>query len=227
MQEKRMALRLEDIEKRFGLVVKSHRIGAMDVKVAQVDRVDQMVCEIYPEAVTTHGDAPVWMITWPASFGLAEYLLHNQSVKGMKVLELGCGTAATGIALKLGGADVVCTDYDPLALTVARHNAGINDCSSLSIRFLDWFKPDLEGSFDLVVGSEVVYFERNFKPLLSVLKRYTAADGGIVLSDQLRPQMESFVKLCSEEGFACHQLNQMVYLPEQNQPVRITVLNKT
>jgi predicted nicotinamide N-methyase len=226
MQEKQIALRLEDIEKRFGLVVKSHRIGAMDVKVAQVDRVDQMVREIYPGAVTTHGDAPVWMITWPASFGLAEYLLHNQPVTGMKVLELGCGTAATGIALKLGGADVVCTDYDPLALTVARHNARINDCSSLSIRFLDWFKPDLEGSFDLVVGSEVVYFEKNFKPLLSVLKRYTAEEGGIVLSDQLRPQMEAFVKLCIEEGFACHQLNQMVYLPEQNQPVRITVLNK-
>ena len=227
MQEKQVPLKLEDIEKRFGFVVKSHRIGEMDVKVAQVDRVDQMVCEIYPEAVTTHGDAPVWMITWPASFGLAEYLLHNQPLKGMKVLELGCGTAATGIALKLGGADVVCTDYDPLALTVARYNAGLNGCSSLSIRFLDWYKPDLEGSFDLVVGSEVVYFEKNFSPLLSVLKRYTATDGRIVLSDQLRPQMESFVKLCTEEGFACHQLKQMVYLPEQNQPVRITVLNST
>jgi hypothetical protein len=39
--------------------------------------------------------------------------------------------------------------------------------------------------------------------------------------------MESFVKLCAEEGFACHQLNQMVYLPDQSQAVRITVLNKT
>jgi predicted nicotinamide N-methyase len=226
MQKNQVSLKLSDIEKRFGLQVKSHRIGEMDVKVAQIDRVDQMVCEIYPEAVTTHGDAPVWMITWPASFGLAEYLLHNQPVKGMKVLELGCGTAATGIALNLGGADVVCTDYDPLALTVARHNALLNDCSSLSIRFLDWYKPDLKGCFDLVVGSEVVYFEKNFSPLVSVLKRYTAEDGCIVLSDQLRPQMESFVKMCAAEGFTCHQLNQMVYLPDQNQAVRITVLTR-
>ena len=224
MQKEQGTLQLEDIEKRFGLVVKSHRIGEMDVKVAQVDRVDEMVCEIYPEAVTTHGDAPVWMITWPASFGLAEFLLHTQPVKGMKVLELGCGTAATGIALKMGGADVVCTDYDPLALTLARYNATLNGCSSLSIRFLDWYKPDLEGNFDLVVGSEVVYYEKNFSPLLSVLKHYTAPGGRIVLSDQLRPQMESFVKLCTAEGFTFQQLNQMVYLPDQNQPVRITVL---
>ena len=227
MQKEQGTLQLEDIEKRFGLVVKSHRIGEMDVKVAQVDRVDEMVCEIYPEAVTTHGDAPVWMITWPASFGLAEYLLHTQPVKGMKVLELGCGTAATGIALTMGGANVVCTDYDPLALTVARYNAGLNGCSSLSIRCLDWYKPDLEGSFDLVVGSEVVYFEKSFSPLLSVLKRYTRKTGQIVLSDQQRPQMGSFVKLCTGEGFTCSQLNQMVYLPDQNQPVRITVLKKT
>ena len=224
MQKEQGTLQLKDIEKRFGLVVKSHRIGEMDVKVAQVDRVDEMVCEIYPEAVTTHGDAPVWMITWPASFGLAEFLLHTQPVKGMKVLELGCGTAATGIALTMGGADVLCTDYDPLALTVARYNATLNGCSSLSIRFLDWYKPDLEGNFDLVVGSEVVYFEKNFSPLLSVLKQCTAPGGRIVLSDQLRPQMESFVKLCTAEGFTFHQLNQMVYLPDQSQPVRITVL---
>ena len=227
MQKKQGAFEIEDIEKRFGLEVKSHRIGEMDVKVAQVDRVDQMVCEIYPEAVTTHGDSPVWMITWPASFGLAEYLLHNQPVKGMKVLELGCGTATTGIALAMGGAEVVCTDYDPLALTVARYNARLNGCSLVSIRFLDWYKPDLEENFDLVVGSEVVYFKKSFNPLLSVLKRYTRKNGQVVLSDQQRPQMDSFVKLCIGEGFTCSQLNQMVYLPDQSQSVRITVLSKT
>ena len=100
-----------------------------------------MICELYPEAVTTHGDAPVWMITWPAAFGLAEYLLLNQPVNGMSVLELGCGTAAPGIALALAGAHVVSTDYDHLALALARHNARLNGCHSLSIRFLDWYRP--------------------------------------------------------------------------------------
>lgn len=219
-------LQIEDIKKRFGLIVKSHRIGELDVKVAQVDRVDEMVYEIYPEAVTTHGDAPVWMITWPASFGLAEYLLHSQSVKGLRVLELGCGTAATGIALAMGGANVVCSDYDTLTLTLARYNATLNGCTSLSTHFLDWYKPDIEGHFDLIVGSEVVYFEKSFGPLFSVIKRYARTDGQIVLSDQYRPQMNAFLELCSREGFAYHQLKQMVYLPDYSQPVRITILSK-
>jgi predicted nicotinamide N-methyase len=219
------SLQIEDIEKRFGLSLTSHRIGELDVKVAQVDRVDDMVYEIYPEAVTTHGDAPVWMITWPASFALAEYLLHSQSVKGLKVLELGCGTAATGIALSMGGAEVVCTDYDSLTLTLARYNAALNGCSSLSVRFLDWYKPDIAGRFDLVVGSEVVYFEKSFSPLMSVLKQYIRTNGQVVLSDQYRPQMNAFLELCSREGFGYRQLKQMVYRPDYDQPIRITVLN--
>ena len=188
MKEGRTHIQFEDIKQRFGLVEKSHRIGEIDIKVAQVKRVDEMVSEIYPDAVTTHGDAPVWMITWPPAFGLAEYLLLNQPGKKLRALELGCGTAAPGIALEKAGARVTCTDYDHLALAMARHNASLNGCSSLTTSFLDWYRPNLEGSFDLIVGSEVVYFEKSFKPLLSVLKRYITPNGRIVLSDQCVPR---------------------------------------
>jgi predicted nicotinamide N-methyase len=215
---------LEEIERRFGFVVKLHRIGRMEVRVAQVDRVDDMVREIYPDAVTSHGDAPVWMITWPAAFGLAEYLLLNQRLEGMRVLELGCGTAASGIALERAGAQVMCTDYDPLALSMAQYNAQLNSCCSIETRFLDWYCPNLTGCFDLVVGSEVSYFDKSFRPLLSVLKNYTAPTGRIVLSDQGRPQMELFLRLCMEAGFSCCEHVQMVYLPDQSQSIRITIL---
>jgi predicted nicotinamide N-methyase len=227
MQEEAADKQLDVIERRFGFAVESHRIGERDVTVAQVDRVDAMIRERYPEAVTTHGDAPVWMITWPAAFGLAEYLLLNQPVSGMRALELGCGTGAPGIALALAGARVVSTDYDQLALAMARYNAKLNGCHSHETCFLDWYRPKLKGRFDLVVGSEVVYFEKSFKPLLTVLKQYTAPKGNIILSDQWRPQLELFLKLCVEEGFTYRHYNQMVYLPDKNQPVRITVLNKT
>ena len=222
----KVTIHLEDIKKQFGFVVKSHRIGEIDIKLAQIDRVDDMVHEVYPEAVTTHGDAPVWMITWPSAFGLAEYLLLNENVAGMRVLELGCGTAAPGIALDMAGAQVTCTDYDPLALQMTRYNAKQNGCKLLETLKLDWYKPDLEGNFNLVVGSEVVYFEKSFEPLLSVLKRYTTPKGRVILSDQLRPQMAEFLEMCAKEGFSSRKFSQMVYLPDHNQPIRITILVK-
>ena len=227
MQEKEAKKQLTDIERRFGFTVESHRIGEKDITIAQVDRVDDMIRELYPGAVTTHGDAPVWMITWPAAFGLAEYLLLNQPVAGMRALELGCGTGAPGVALATAGAQVVSTDNDHLALAMARYNAQLNGCHAHETCFLDWYRPEVQGCFDLVVGSEVVYFEKSFMPLLSVLKQYTAPKGSIILSDQWRPQVEQFLELCVDEGFTYRHYNQQVYLPDKNQSVRITVLTKT
>lgn len=199
----------------------------MDLRVAQVDRVDEMVHEVYPDAVSVHGDAPVWMITWPAALGLAEYLVLNEGeVTGKKVLELGCGTAAPGISLERAGAWVLCTDYDPLALAMARHNAGINRCQALDTRLLDWYRPDVPGRFDLVIGSEIVYFEQSFGPLLSVLERYTAPGGRIVLADQGRPQMKDFLVLCSRAGFCHEPVLQTVHLPDVSQQIRITLLKR-
>ena len=226
MQEKEANKQLAALEGQFGFTRESHRIGEREITIAQVDRVDDMIREHYPGAVTTHGDAPVWMITWPAAFGLAEYLLLNQSVAGMRVLELGCGTGAPGVALAMAGARVVSTDNDHLALAMARYNAQLNGCHTHETSFLDWYRPQVQGCFDLVVGSEVVYFEKSFTPLVSVLKQYTAPKGSIILSDQWRPQVELFLKLCTEEGFTYRHYNQQVYLPDKNQPVRITVLTK-
>jgi predicted nicotinamide N-methyase len=219
---------LREIERRFGLVVRSHRIGEMDLRLAQVDRVDDMVHEVYPDAVSVHGDAPVWMITWPAALGLAEYLVLNERDGGGKqVLELGCGTAAPGIALERAGARVICSDYDPLALALARHNAGINGCRALETRLLDWYRPELTDRFDLLVGSEIVYFEKSFSPLLAVLKQCTAPGGRIILSDQGRPQMEPFLALCSQAGFEHEEILHTVHLPERSQQIRITILWRT
>ncbi len=214
-------LNIDEIRERFGIVVKTHRIGSFNLKAAQVERVDEMVMEIYPEAVITHGDAPVWMITWPAAFGLAEYLLMNGDYTGMKVLELGCGTAAPGIALERAGAWVISTDYDYLTLELARYNAEINGCTSLKPAFLDWYRPELEENFDLVIGSDIVYFEKSFKPLINVMRKYGAGGGKIIFSDQGRPQMEKFLELCSKEGFGFTENRQMVYLPDLTREIRI------
>jgi predicted nicotinamide N-methyase len=150
----------------------------------------------------------------------------NEEVAGKRVLELGCGTAAPGIALERAGASVVCTDYDPLALAMAAHNAGMNGCRSLETHLLDWYSPDLADGFDLVIGSEIVYFEKSFSSLLAVLNKYTTPEGRIVLSDQGRPQMKAFLEMCRRAGFVYEQHLQTVHLPDLSQQIRITMLRR-
>ncbi|MEW6440075.1 MAG: 50S ribosomal protein L11 methyltransferase [bacterium] len=218
-----------DVEKRFGLTVRTHRIGLLNLHLAEVERVDELIREIYPEGADGHGDAPVWMITWPAALGLAEHLALQgaAAVAGASVLELGCGTAAPGIAAGLSGAArVVSTDCHALAVELARHNGGLNGCTRFEARCLDWFEPELDERFDWVVGSEVVYFEKTFRPLLSVLVRHTKPGGRILLSDPGRPQMSVFLEMCRQEGFALEESFRNVHLCDRSHRVRITLLTR-
>jgi hypothetical protein len=89
---------------------------------------------------------------------------------------------------------------------------------------LDWYRSDLEGRFELVAGSEVVYFEKSFEPLLSVLVRATAPGGRILLADQGRPQMSVFLEMCARAGFRSESHRRVVHLPEQSRPIRIVTL---
>lgn len=210
---------------RFGLVTRTHRIGAFDLQWAEVDRTDALVRELYPGGVNPDGDAPVWMVAWPAALALAEHLVLREPPAGLRVLELGCGTALPGIAAERAGADsVVCTDCHPLALELARHNGRLNGCARLEVRLLDWYRPELSDAFDLVVGSEVVYFEKAFEPLLNVLKSEVLVGSRILLADVFRPQMERFLARCQREGFVWRQQAEVVHLAEGSHRVRLTTL---
>ncbi len=210
---------------RFGLVTRTHRVGALDLKWAEVARADALVRKLYPGGANPDGDAPVWMVAWPAALALAEHLVLREPPAGLRVLELGCGTAVPGIAAERAGAGaVVCTDCHPLALELARHNGRLNACARLEVRLLDWYRPELEDSFDLVVGSEVVYFEKAFEPLLNVLKSEALAGSRILLADAFRPQMERFLARCRGEGFAWRQQAEVVHLAEGSHRVRLTIL---
>ena len=80
--------RLSRIEQGFGLRWVSHRIGARDLRFAEVRDVDRCVEALYPHCLVDHGDAPVWMISWPAAFALAEHLLQGADLARQPVLEL-------------------------------------------------------------------------------------------------------------------------------------------
>jgi hypothetical protein len=76
------------------------------------------------------------------------------------------------------------------------------------------------------VGSEIVYFEKSFAPLLSVLAEYTRPGGLVVLSDQGRPQMRPFLEMCGRAGFEREERFRVVHLPDASPQIRITLLRR-
>lgn len=217
--------RLQLLASRFGLTWVRHRAGEITLVAAEVRDVDRCVRELYPQCLVSHGDAPVWMISWPAAFALAEHVLMTAELAGQAVLELGCGTAVPGVAAALAGARVLGTDHDDYALAVARENARANG-AHMALAHLDWFEPDLKERYQWILGSEITYHEIAFEPLMRLLEAALAPGGRVLLADIYRPQSGVFLGRCEASGWRVVEHRAVVHLAVQSTAVRIAELRK-
>ncbi len=227
LDDQRAERTVRELTRRFGLRWVEHRVGELRLRFAEIRDVDPCVRALYPQCLVDHGDAPVWMISWPAAFGLAEYLVHEAPPAGGAVLELGCGTAVVGVVAAAAGARVLCTDYDEIALAVARHNVVVNGLENVRLSRLDWYDAELGEQFRVVVGSEITYHEVAFEPLLGVLDRGVAPGGTVVLSDIFRRQTDTFFELARARGWEIETHRRMVHLASASHAIRIAVLRRS
>jgi len=140
---------------------------------------------------------PLWSKIWEASIVLADYLSGITAEQGKRFLEIGSGLGLAGIVASSFGHQVTMTEYNTDALNFARANAQINlhsVDSNLKITELDWSKPQLEGLFDYIVGSEIIYNERDFQPILGLFKTYLRPGGEIILAERLRKTSIEFFR---------------------------------
>jgi predicted nicotinamide N-methyase len=116
--------------------------------------------------------APYWSILWRSGVALARQL-DGEALRGLRVVELGCGLAVPSIAAARAGADVLATDGDVDALALVERNAEANDVR-LKTAAVDWADPDElvdRGPFDLVLGSDILYERPSVALLLTLLPR--------------------------------------------------------
>jgi len=140
---------------------------------------------------------PLWIKIWESSIVLADHLV-NQKNSSKKILELGAGLGTIGIIAESFGYNVTSTEYDPQALEFLMANVHINACQTLNIQKLDWHNPDIEGQFDIIVGSELIYKESDFEPLIALFQKYLVPDGEILLANEPRKSYEPFLNILKQ-----------------------------
>jgi predicted nicotinamide N-methyase len=134
---------------------------------------------------------PYWAELWPSGAALARFL-GDQDLAGKRVLELGAGLGLPSLAAALRGADVLATDWAEEAVTLLRENAARNGIALRAER-VRWDEPGLlleEAPWDLVLGADLLYEERNAKLLLELLPRL---GGDVLLADPGRPAAAGFL----------------------------------
>ena len=102
---------------------------------------------------------------YPAGAALADCIGNRMDLRGMRVLELGCGVGVIGLACALAGAESVCaTDGDHKTVALAEGNIAANGLRErVHAKKLMWgdsealaaLKTEF-GPFDIVVGSDIV-----------------------------------------------------------------------
>jgi predicted nicotinamide N-methyase len=116
--------------------------------------------------------APYWAVLWRSGVALAREL-ESVALRGLRVVELGCGLAVPSLAAARAGAAVLATDACPEALMLVAHNARANDVS-IETATVDWAAPDelvMRAPFDLVLAADVLYERASVARLLSLLPR--------------------------------------------------------
>lgn len=135
---------------------------------------------------------PLWSKLWEASLVLADFIAGKGVEKEKRWIEIGSGLGLVSIVAATLGHDVTMTEYNPHALNFSRANALLNQCPDLIVAELDWNNPQLGGTFDYILGSEVVYHEKNFQPLLNLLNKYLKPDGEIYFCEGIRKTSMEF-----------------------------------
>ena len=142
---------------------------------------------------------PYWSVLWRSGVALAREL-DGESLRGLRVVELGCGLALPSIAAARAGDEVLATDGCAEALELVARNAEANGVE-LETAAVDWTEPGelLERApLDLVLAADVLYERANVAVLLELLPRLAPTAW---LADPGRPAAGAFMEQARLRGW--------------------------
>lgn len=155
-----------------------------------------------------HETMPYWAWLWD-TVPTTVAALERRGIHG-RVLEIGAGLGAVGIALAARGAarrsspvQVTLSDYDATSIPVMAANAALNALDDVDVWRLDWRA--LGGAprvrFDAIIGCEVIYDPKSHGALLDVFERFLEPGAGrAYIADPGRERAPQFVKRARARG---------------------------
>ncbi|WP_354701212.1 Ubiquinone biosynthesis O-methyltransferase, mitochondrial [Paraconexibacter sp. AEG42_29] len=157
------------------------------------------------EAAFAAGDEylPYWAELWPSAVVLARRVAAAD-LRGLRVLEVGCGLGLPALAAARAGATVVATDWSADAVAAAAGNAAAAGLTgSVTCVVADWRDPGplvAAGPFDVVLAADVLYEARAVAPLLTLLATLNAPQ--VILADPSRATAEPFLAGATAVGWS-------------------------
>lgn len=200
-RQRRLRSLQKAIHTSYDTVLQRLDFDGLSIELLRVADVDNLLDRLPKIQFRADERLPYWADLWPSSVALASYLWKAVDLRGMQVLELGCGLGLVGIVASRKGGVVTLTDYEADALTFTRYNLCRNCCQQATVRHLDWHAPSFEQTYELIIASDVLYERANFQALMQLLQSALAPQGRFILAEPNRPVARDFFRLLRDHGF--------------------------
>lgn len=181
------------IRKQYTLTFDRLKLGEETIRILKVADLEEFLAGKDPfENVS---EFPFWIRLWDSAMVLAYLLNGLAETKGKRLLELGAGLGAPGLAAAANGFEVTLSDYEDIILDFQRVSVAASGLDNVECALLDWLDPPEMERFDVLAGAEILFREEFFEPLLNVFDRYLQPGGVIYLShDASRKSLPKFLK---------------------------------
>lgn len=190
---------------RYSMTTLTYKVGEIEIELYQTSSLDSIVEGMTEEDFGPDERFPYFLTTWDSGLELARYLIEEPqavSLPGKKVLELGSGTGISGIFAAKLGAEVTFSDYEEESLKLCESNGRLNNIDNFHLLTADWRNfPTLDSQPDLVIGSDLLYEERQCRPLFETVASFIKEGIEFYLSDPGRDYIDKFLELCRNSNF--------------------------
>lgn len=142
---------------------------------------------------------------WPASQALARKMIKTD-IEGRRILEVGCGLGLASLVLQRRGANIIASDYHPLAEPFLDYNAKLNQLPPVAYHDLPWERPAPElGYFDMIIGSDILYERGHADTLARLIKRHAKPSAEVIITCPGRGYRGRFSRALEAQGFQLTQ----------------------
>ena len=162
---------------------------------------------------------PLFGLLWPSAAHLAARLALRPVVAGERILEIGCGLALASLVGHRRGADVTASDCHPLTESFLLENLRLNGLGPMKYRRGQWgvaagrLATDVQGCFDLIIGSDLLYERDADDTLVAFIARHAAPRAEVWIVDPDRGNRPAFNRGMASQGFDHHEQRLTASLP--------------
>jgi predicted nicotinamide N-methyase len=201
---------IDRIERDFEMRIDRLTIGRHDLtfhRVADPDKVLDDVCA--QEEASRAGVVPrrplrmpYWAAVWESAAGVGQHLQSRfDSLQEMEAMDLGCGMGLAGMVMASMGGRVLLGDIETAALLFASLNV-LPWADRCRVRRIDWQTDRLRESFDLIVGSDVLYERAQWDFIEPFLRHHLKPGGQVVIGEPGRLRAEEFPAWITSRGWS-------------------------